>query len=246
MNTANQQPPASTPAPIVAGGVSVTPVLPQHQPPGDAGTQGAGSDGDRIAAALAALGQQPPAQQPPAQQPPAQQDTGQQPHAGDARSAGSIDQMSDAQLDDLAQRIQAARQNRPQSLAAALETLGKTLTEQHRAKESAVEQRREGSQQADAAQQAIAEVRNMVRRAELVEAATAARFKNPSGVAAALLHVDGDPAKLIADAAAAGTFAMAEPPATTPDLSQRNAGGSQIDPGLQAIVDEINRAYGRR
>ena len=168
--------------------------------------------------------------------------TQQQPAGG---SATGLENLNDAQLAELTSRIEQARANRPPSLADALEKLGQTLTQQHETMAAAVEQRREGSAAADQAVAAIAEVKQMMRRAELVEAATAAQFANPRVVADTLLGQEGDVASLVASAAASGAFAMSKPPRSHVPGTPGSAVSDGLDPGMAALVAEINAAHGR-
>ena len=153
--------------------------------------------------------------------------------------------MTEQQIDALGERIAQARANRPEPLVAAFERLEHKLTATHRDKEAAVETRKEASGQADQAVEMIAEIKRTLRRTQLAEAAAAAQFASPAVVAQHLESREGDVTELITDAAKSGAFAM-KTPATSATIggpaSQTPAG---IDPGVAAIIAEVNAAHGR-
>jgi len=153
--------------------------------------------------------------------------------------------MTPEQVDELAARIEQARANRPPSLSEAIQKLQDDLTGAHRTKEAAVNNRKEASAEADAAVQAIQELKEMMLRTELTEAATVAGFKAPSVVAGALLGKEGDVTTLIAEAAKSGAYAMVTP-AKSADLGGvKSQTPADMDPGIAALIEEVRQATGR-
>ena len=164
--------------------------------------------------------------------------------AADA-GADPLADMTPEQIDALASRIEQARANRPPSLADALTKLQENLTAAHRDKDDAVATRKAASAEADAAAAAISEVHQTLRRMQMAEAATAAGFKDPAQVAAMLAGQEGDPLELVTKAAASGVFAMKTPAPSAQVGGPNSQTPTGLDPGLAAMVAEINAAHGR-
>lgn len=162
-------------------------------------------------------------------------------------SVSDLSAMTPAQLDDLADRIRTARESRPPSIADVLSKLQTELTATHTAKQEAVAERKDAGATADRLEESIAEIKRTLRRTELAEAATAAGFVAPTVVADHLLSADpnADVASLITNLAKTGAFAMRQPATSAQVGGASSAGAPQLDPGMAALVAEINAAHGR-
>ncbi len=168
-----------------------------------------------------------------------------QPDASADAAADPLANLTPDQLEQLATRIEETRRNRPPSLTEALSKLQQDLTSTHRAKEQAVDERKQASSVADQLESSITEIKQTLRRAELLEAATAAGFKAPNVVAQHLLGRDGDVTELVTELAASGAFAMSTPAASAQVGGPKSSAPAGIDPGMAALIAEINAAHGR-
>jgi len=174
------------------------------------------------------------------------------PAAPAAPAGDDLSALSDTQLADLAGRITAAQANRPPSLAQALTALQQNLSGAHTEKQEAVGARKEATTAADEAranadklEKSITDMSRQLRRTQLMEAATAANFSNPAVVADHLANVDGEIAKLVTDLAGSGAFAMKTPAPSAAIGGQGSQPVVEMDPGMAALVAEINAAHGR-
>ena len=157
----------------------------------------------------------------------------------------ALDTMTVEQLDQLAARVAQVRANRPPSLAQALSMLQEQLTATHREKDGAVAEKRDAAALADKFDQSISEIQRTLRRTELAEAATAVGFKTPLVVAEYLVGQDGDVAELVTKAAASGAWAMNTPATSAQVGGSQSRPATDLEPGMQALIDEINKAHGR-
>lgn len=96
--------------------------------------------------------------------------------------------------------------------------------------------RREGRDVADSAETIARETRDELRRRDIMDAARAARFIDPSDAVTELLHKAGDPADLVAELAKSKTHWLAR--STEIDLTD-NAGTPISDPGMAEFVRQI-------
>ena len=163
-----------------------------------------------------------------------------------AGQADPLTGMTPEQVDALAARIAERQANRPASLAEQFAQLKDELTGQHRTKEEAVETKKAAAAAADQAAEMISTIHETLRRTELTEAATAANFKNPAVVAAALVGRDGDIATLIAEAVNTGAYAMTTPAPSAQLGGQSSSTASDVDPGIAALIAEVAEATGRK
>ena len=162
-----------------------------------------------------------------------------------AESDNPLEGMTPEQVDALAARIEQARRNRPPSIAQQLEALQATLSDTTARKDAAVDTRKTARDEADTLEAQLAEIRGTLRRTELVEAATAAGFKNPTVVADLFKSSDGDPVELVKTAAASGAFAMSSPAPSADVGGQGSKTPAGMDPGRAALMAEIKAAQGR-
>ena len=162
----------------------------------------------------------------------------------DKPTAG-LEAMTATQLDELAAKIETQRQNRPESLAKQIQALQDGLTGAHRDKDKAVDDKHEAATEANRMEAQIADIKATLRRTEFVEAATVAGFKAPAVVAQHLSGIDGDVTQLVTDLAGTGAFAMVKPPASADLGGPGSAKPVEVDPGRQALIDEIRAATGK-
>lgn len=158
-----------------------------------------------------------------------------------------LGELSPEQLDALAARIEETRRNRPPSVAQQLADLQRSITETVTAKEEKVTERKATRDEADQLEARLIEIQETLRRTELIEAATAAGFKQPAVVADFLARTgaEGDIAKLVTDAAASGAFVMNQPKPSADIGGQQSKGAPGMDPGRAGLIAEIKAAQGR-
>ena len=167
------------------------------------------------------------------------------PVVGDPIPAQSLDDLGPAQLEALAARIAEAQANRPPSLAEALTKIQDQLVDTHREKFQAVTERKQASAQADELDQTIASLKQTLRRAELVEAATVAGFAQPTIAADHLLAQDGDVSELVTKLAGSGALVMKQPKQSATIGGPNSKPAPEIEPGIAGLIAEINAAHGR-
>jgi len=165
--------------------------------------------------------------------------------AGVEGAPAGLDGMTDEQLTALVSRIEETRASRPPSIVQQLEELKGQLPQLHTEKQAAVTAKKEEASRADALEDQIGQVLTGLRRAEIVEAATAAGFAAPKVVADSLVAQEGDPVELVQTAAASGAWAINKPAPSAPIGGPATKVPQGMDPGRAAMIEEIRRATGR-
>jgi chromosome segregation ATPase len=159
-----------------------------------------------------------------------------------------LENLTAAQIDELAARIETTRANRPPSLTQQIAELQAALSTTHEQKEAKVEARKEARSEADVLEAKIAEIHDTLRRTEFVEAAAAAGFKQPQVVADLLVKTAGKDIAVTAavtELASTGAFAMATPARSAEIGGSLSQSAPTMDPGRLALMNEIKAAQGR-
>jgi len=157
----------------------------------------------------------------------------------------SLDSMTPEQLDAIAQRVNAARENRPPSIAQQLNAIRDQIAEaQGQQLPKAIQERQAAKGDVTELEQRIEQLSTTLRRTEIVEAATAAGFKSPTVVADFLAGRDGDVTAMVTELAGTGAFQMTQPAQSAP-IGGRAGSDPVPNQARQALIDEINRAHGR-
>jgi len=136
-----------------------------------------------------------------------------------------------ARLEKLEQRSE----SRPQSTRDQLQT---RLSAAMALQSDGAAGRREGRDVADSADRIARETRDELRRRDIMDAARAARFIDPTDAVTELMSKDGDPAALVAALAKSKTHWVAR--STEIDLTD-STGAPVMDPGLAEFARSIAR-----